>query len=84
MAAPDVSLLDTCLWDLRAAAESKLRCLTKAQHQLMSFREATRCEERTKARNEIIAALDEILGVTDRLRVIAEASRKAASELPAQ
>jgi hypothetical protein len=76
------ALLSAYLWDLRANAESKLRCLTRLQQELARLEHATHPEHRAAARLKIMADLNDILTISQTLRSVSEEALAAAVKLP--
>jgi len=75
-------ILATRLWDLRAHAESKLRCLADAQQQLATLEDSSARRGRADRRRALIAALRKIVAMTATLQAVAEEALSAAKNLP--
>jgi hypothetical protein len=74
-------MLATCLWDLRAHAESKLRRLTRVQQQLDDLETAGDPEIRRSITARIAGELEEIVAITEKLRSVAIDAREEAKKL---
>ena len=75
--------LSAYLWDLRANAESKLRCLTRLQQELSALEHSTQSDHRAESRRKIIADLNDIVTISGTLRTVSEDALRAAAKLPA-
>jgi hypothetical protein len=74
-------VLTTCLWDLHAHAESKLRRLTRVQQQLDDLDAASDPDERGVILRKILAELEEIVNITEKSRSVAIDARNEARKL---
>ena len=77
----DTDLLVTHLWDLRAQAEAKLRCLTRVQQLLAEYGRCVDLTDRARKRDEIINDVNDIAAGTSALRAAAEEAVAAAKAL---
>ena len=75
-------VLDAYLWDLRAQAESKLRCLTKVQQMVGDYGRAISDTARLTMRAKILADLGDVLTITRGLGRVSKQAIKAAEQLP--
>jgi hypothetical protein len=75
--------LSAYLWDLRAQAESKLRCLTRVQQLLGELDHSKDAAKREAARRKILEDLSDIVTISKSLRTLAESALEAARTLPA-
>jgi hypothetical protein len=75
-----VDKLSPLLWDLRAQAESKLRCLTRVQ-QLLAVYERSDTQGRKKKRDEILKDLTDVVTISKALRSLSEEALAAARKL---
>jgi hypothetical protein len=69
------------LWDLRSQAEAKLRCLTRLQQELSEYELATSSSGRAGRRDKIIQDLNDIVGISQSLRSVAQQAFAAAQML---
>jgi hypothetical protein len=74
--------LTAYLWDLRAQAESKLRCLTRVQQLLAQLENTKDPAKRVIARTKILDDLTDIVSISKSLRTLAEDALSAAQSLP--
>jgi hypothetical protein len=77
---PD-ELLSVHLWDLRAQAESKIRCLTRVQQMLAERRQSADPADRAAKRDTILQDLADIISITKSLRSVAQAALAEAKRL---
>ena len=75
-------MVSTHLWDLRAHAESKLRCLATAQQQLTTLEGSSARRGRAELRRALIEELRKIVAMTATLQAVAEEALSAAKKLP--
>jgi len=75
-------MLDTYLWDLRAQAESKLRCLTRVQQMVGDYRRALEAPSRGRLRDKILADLIDIVSISKSLHTVSNHALEAATSLP--
>jgi hypothetical protein len=68
--------------DLRAQAESKLRCLTRVQQLLGELDSSKDPAKRLAARRKILDDLRDIVTISKSLRTLAENALQAATMLP--
>ena len=68
MANASTELLAAHLWDLRAAGEAKLRCLTRVQQMLTEYGNLTDSSVRMERRTKIIEDLTDVVSITGRLQ----------------
>jgi hypothetical protein len=74
-------VLSAHLWDLRAQAEAKLRCLTRLQQLLAEHMRCTTAEDREEKREKILQDLTDIVTISKSLRSVAEQAFAAAEAL---
>jgi len=74
--------LSAYLWDLRASAESKLRCLTRLQRELAALERATRPSHRAGVREKIVDDLNDLAAISKTFRSLSQDAVKAAAKLP--
>ena len=60
-------VLSTHLWDLRAQAEAKLRCLTRLQQQLTDYDAARSVTDRAEKHRHILKDLRDIVTISETL-----------------
>jgi hypothetical protein len=82
MHSPAYSLLEAHLWDLRAHAEAKLRCLTRLQPQLSALQSTSKPEERAVVRRQVMDDLRDIVSISQTLQTVANDALKAAADIP--
>lgn len=75
-------LLAAHLWDLRAQAESKLRCLTRLQQHLVEYEAIDNDAERRKRREHILTDLNDIVTISKSLHDVAGMALQEAMALP--
>jgi hypothetical protein len=79
---PAEQLLEAHLWDLRAAGESKLRCLTRVQQLLTDYtRLQAAGDDKAQKRAKIIADLSDVVTITAHLRASSAQALEAAHKL---
>jgi DNA-binding transcriptional regulator PaaX len=69
------------LWDLRAQAEAKLRCLTRVQQLLAEHERSMNPKERAVKRAAIIEDIADIGAISNTLRSMSTAALRAAKRL---
>ena len=74
-------LLSAHLWDLRAQAESKLRCLTRLQQLVAEYDLCADHAERRTKHQQIIKDLTDIVTISKALRLAADEAFAAAQSL---
>jgi len=74
-------VLDAYLWDLRAQAESKLRCLTKVQQLVQEYARSKDASARAKLQTQILADLTDVVTITESMKSVSRQAFDAASTL---
>ena len=82
MAMKSTDVLDAYLWDLRAQAESKLRCLTKVQQLVQQYQKAPDASARAALQRQILADLTDVVTISKSLHAVSNHALDAASALP--
>jgi DNA-binding winged helix-turn-helix (wHTH) protein len=80
-AVKDGHLLSTHLWDLRAQAEAKLRCLTRLQQLFAEYERSTNPADRARKRAKILEDLTDIVTISKALRSISDDALEEARRL---
>ena len=75
-------LLEAQLWDLRAQAEAKLRCLTRVQQLVSEHQRLAGAPDRSEKRAKIIDDLTDLLTLSGRLGNTAAEALDTAQQLP--
>jgi len=75
-------VLDAYLWDLRAHAESKLRCLTRVQQMVNDYGRKN-ADARGDLRTKILADLTDVVTITMTMSTISRQALDAARALDA-
>jgi hypothetical protein len=73
--------LSAHLWDLRANAEAKLRCLTRLQQLLATYDKSSNAADRAKKRKEIMRDVTDLAEIGESLRSVAKEAVKTARTL---
>jgi len=74
-------MLSAHLWDLRAQAEAKLRCLTRLQQQLTAYEATPSASERIEKYAHILADLTDIVTISATLHDVARLALRQAKQL---
>jgi hypothetical protein len=69
------------LWDLRAQAEAKLRCLTRVQQLLAEHERSTDSAAKAAARTEILKDLTDIVTISGALESVSKMALEEATRL---
>ena len=77
----NTSVLSAHLWDLRAHAEAKLRCLTRLQQLLAEFERSTNVAERAEKREQILKDLTDIVTISRALHSVSDQALDEARRL---
>jgi|tagenome__1003787_1003787.scaffolds.fasta_scaffold19642261_1 hypothetical protein len=75
-------VLDAYLWDLRAQAESKLRCLTRVQQMVNDYGRKN-ADARGALRTKILADLTDVVTISTSLSAVSRQALDAARALDA-
>jgi hypothetical protein len=73
--------LSAHLWDLRANAEAKLRCLTRLQQLFATYDKSSKAADRAKKRKEIMRDVTDLAEIGESLRSVAKEAVKTARTL---
>ena len=74
--------LSAHLWDLRAQAEAKLRCLTRLQQMVNVYDQTSSPLERTLQHGQIVKDVTDLVTISKALRATADDAFSAAKNLP--
>jgi hypothetical protein len=78
---PTTDVLAAYLWDLRAQAEAKLRCLTRLQQQLAEYDNVRSEIDRKEKHQHILRDLTDIVTISKALHEVAVRALDEANEL---
>lgn len=70
------------LWDLRAQAEAKLRCLTRLEQQIVEYGRFQNDNDRRVKRQHILTDLNDIVTISKSLHDVAAQALQEATNLP--
>jgi hypothetical protein len=73
--------LSAHLWDLRAHAEAKLRCLTRLQQLLANYEKSSDVADRARKHKEIMKDVADLALIGESLRSVAKEAVKTARTL---
>jgi hypothetical protein len=75
------SRLSAYLWDLRAQAEAKLRCLTRLQRTLDDYCRAAQHTQTPKQRTDILTDVKDLVTISSNLQALSAEALEAAHAL---
>jgi hypothetical protein len=73
--------LSAHLWDLRAHAEAKLRCLTRLQQLVAKHDQLADKADRARKHKDIMADLADLVSISQALRAVSEEALRIARDL---